>query len=132
MNGHHQGGGVALSLQPQQLHLQDIKDPSLTGCHSDPDMNDSSDPIAAEDVDDSCSSPAASAAAAPAEPEAAEAAATTTTTTSSSKKKDKKDKEEKQPSMYPPDWWWAERQVQEILAEHPGELGQSGIVAVVS
>ena len=33
MNGHHQGGGVALSLQPQQLSFpggQDIKDPSLT------------------------------------------------------------------------------------------------------
>ena len=43
-----------------------------------------------------------------------------------SKKKDKKDKEEKQPSMYPPDWWWAERQVQEILAEHPGELVKTG------
>ena len=54
MNGHHQGGGVALSLQPQQLSFpggQDIKDPSLTaaataaasGCHSsEPDMNDRS------------------------------------------------------------------------------------------
>ena len=25
-------------------------------------------------------------------------------------------------SLYFADWWWAERQVNEILAEHPGEL----------
>ena len=55
-------------------------------------------------------------------------------------------KEEEKPSMYPPDWWWAERQVSkisekklisfvtkfsffqvnEILAEHPGELVKTG------
>lgn len=29
-------------------------------------------------------------------------------------------------SMYPADWWWAERQVSEILAEHPGELVKTG------
>jgi hypothetical protein len=29
-------------------------------------------------------------------------------------------KDEKATSLYPPDWWWAERQVNEILAEHPG------------
>ena len=28
--------------------------------------------------------------------------------------------------MYPPEWWWAERQVSEILAEHPGELVKTG------
>ena len=38
----------------------------------------------------------------------------------------KQQKEEKQTSMYPADWWWAERQVQEILAEHPGELVKTG------
>ena len=38
----------------------------------------------------------------------------------------KQQKEEKQTSMYPADWWWAERQVQEILAEHPGELIKTG------
>ena len=38
----------------------------------------------------------------------------------------KQQKEEKQASMYPADWWWAERQVQEILAEHPGELVKTG------
>ena len=38
----------------------------------------------------------------------------------------KQQKEEKQASMYPSDWWWAERQVQEILAEHPGELVKTG------
>lgn len=32
--------------------------------------------------------------------------------------------EEKCSSMYPLEWWWAERQVNDILAEHPGELGQ--------
>ena len=35
-------------------------------------------------------------------------------------------KEEKQPSLYPPDWWWAERQVNAILSEHPGELVRTG------
>jgi len=35
-------------------------------------------------------------------------------------------KDEEKPSMYPPDWWWAERQVTEILAEHPGELMKTG------
>lgn len=29
-------------------------------------------------------------------------------------------------SMYPTEWWWAERQVSEILAEHPGELVKTG------
>ena len=29
-------------------------------------------------------------------------------------------------SMYPAEWWWAERQVSEILAEHPGELVKTG------
>lgn len=29
-------------------------------------------------------------------------------------------------NMYPADWWWAERQVSEILAEHPGELVKTG------
>ena len=29
-------------------------------------------------------------------------------------------------SLYPPDWWWAERQVNEILSEHPGELVKTG------
>ena len=29
-------------------------------------------------------------------------------------------------TMYPPDWWWAERQVQDILQEHPGELVKTG------
>ena len=29
-------------------------------------------------------------------------------------------------SMYPPEWWWAERQVSEVLAEHPGELVKTG------
>merc|ERR1712038_1126599 len=38
----------------------------------------------------------------------------------------KSKKEEEKPSMYPPDWWWAERQVNEILAEHPGELVKTG------
>ena len=28
--------------------------------------------------------------------------------------------------LYPPDWWWAERQVSEVLAEHPGELVKTG------
>ena len=28
--------------------------------------------------------------------------------------------------MYPPEWWWAERQVSEVLAEHPGELVKTG------
>ena len=28
--------------------------------------------------------------------------------------------------MYPSEWWWAERQVSEILAEHPGELVKTG------
>ena len=28
--------------------------------------------------------------------------------------------------MYPAEWWWAERQVNEILAEHPGELVKTG------
>ncbi|XP_023327855.1 uncharacterized protein LOC111700986 isoform X2 [Eurytemora carolleeae] len=34
--------------------------------------------------------------------------------------------EDKSGSMYPSDWWWAERQVSEILAEHPGELIKTG------
>ena len=34
--------------------------------------------------------------------------------------------EEKTNSMYPSEWWWAERQVSEILAEHPGELVKTG------
>ena len=29
-------------------------------------------------------------------------------------------------NMYPPEWWWAERQVSEVLAEHPGELVKTG------
>jgi runt-related transcription factor len=29
-------------------------------------------------------------------------------------------------SLYPADWWWAEQQVNEILAEHPGELVKTG------
>ena len=33
---------------------------------------------------------------------------------------------EKGSSMYPAEWWWAERQVSEILAEHPGELVKTG------
>ena len=32
-------------------------------------------------------------------------------------------------SMYPPEWWWAERQVSEVLAEHPGELVKTGETA---
>ena len=31
--------------------------------------------------------------------------------------------------MYPPEWWWAERQVSEVLAEHPGELVKTGETA---
>ena len=34
--------------------------------------------------------------------------------------------EEATAGMYPPEWWWAERQVSEILAEHPGELVKTG------
>jgi hypothetical protein len=34
--------------------------------------------------------------------------------------------DEKSNSMYPSEWWWAERQVSEILAEHPGELVKTG------
>lgn len=34
--------------------------------------------------------------------------------------------EEKPSSMYPAEWWWAERQVNDILAEHPGELVKTG------
>lgn len=33
---------------------------------------------------------------------------------------------EKSSSLYPSDWWWAERQVNEILSEHPGELVKTG------
>jgi len=29
-------------------------------------------------------------------------------------------------SLYPAEWWWAERQVNDILAEHPGELVKTG------
>ena len=29
-------------------------------------------------------------------------------------------------NMYPPEWWWAERQVSEVLSEHPGELVKTG------
>ena len=35
--------------------------------------------------------------------------------------KSNNNKEEKVASLYPPDWWWAERQVNEILSEHPGK-----------
>ena len=34
-------------------------------------------------------------------------------------------------SMYPPEWWWAERQVSEVLAEHPGELVKTGVTGVL-
>ena len=34
-------------------------------------------------------------------------------------------------NMYPPDWWWAERQVSEVLAEHPGELVKTGEIFLV-
>ena len=34
-------------------------------------------------------------------------------------------------SMYPPEWWWAERQVSEVLAEHPGELVKTGEIFLV-
>ena len=87
-------------------------------------INNSSDAIA-DDIEDSCPSPEAvnSSSGTPA---AAAAEGSGGQTVAASKKKDKKDKEEKQPSMYPPDWWWAERQVQEILAEHPGELVKTG------
>ena len=34
--------------------------------------------------------------------------------------------DDKANTMYPADWWWAERQVNEILAEHPGELVKTG------
>ena len=37
-----------------------------------------------------------------------------------------KTSDEKSNSMYPPEWWWAERQVTEILNEHPGELVKTG------
>ena len=33
-------------------------------------------------------------------------------------------------NMYPPEWWWAERQVSEVLAEHPGELVKTGTTAI--
>ena len=48
-------------------------------------------------------------------------ATTTTTECKSSSNND-----EKSNSMYPSDWWWAERQVSEILNEHPGELVKTG------
>ena len=35
-------------------------------------------------------------------------------------------KPEEKMGMYPSEWWWAERQVNEILAEHPGELVKTG------
>ena len=35
-------------------------------------------------------------------------------------------KKEEKPKMYPEEWWWAERQVSEVLAEHPGELVKTG------
>ena len=34
--------------------------------------------------------------------------------------------DDKGTTMYPAEWWWAERQVNEILAEHPGELVKTG------
>ena len=34
--------------------------------------------------------------------------------------------DDKSTTMYPAEWWWAERQVNEILAEHPGELVKTG------
>ena len=33
---------------------------------------------------------------------------------------------DKSSSLYPAEWWWAERQVNDILAEHPGELVKTG------
>ena len=39
---------------------------------------------------------------------------------------DLKTDSDKGSSMYPAEWWWAERQVSEILAEHPGELVKTG------
>ena len=39
---------------------------------------------------------------------------------------DLKTDSDKGQSMYPAEWWWAERQVSEILAEHPGELVKTG------
>ena len=38
----------------------------------------------------------------------------------------KKEEKTSNNSMYPPEWWWAERQVNEVLAEHPGELVKTG------
>ena len=35
-------------------------------------------------------------------------------------------KKEEKTKMYPEEWWWAERQVSEVLAEHPGELVKTG------
>ena len=35
-------------------------------------------------------------------------------------------KPEEKMGMYPSEWWWAERQVNEILSEHPGELVKTG------
>jgi hypothetical protein len=46
-----------------------------------------------------------------------------TASNSGGKANNNNNKEEKAASLYPPDWWWAERQVNEILAEHPGEEG---------
>jgi len=148
MNGHHQGGGIAaLSMHPGAgigggggggLHAAaataDIKDPSLTAhlannstviepttdiTSSEADGLEDSSEVGNEG--DEGSNPgggqnSSSSAAAP----------SSKTGNNNNNNNSKKEKEEKQPSMYPPDWWWAERQVQEILAEHPGELVKTG------